>query len=173
MERQTEEKAQVSESNVAEDDTDAVRIMTIHASKGLEFPIVFLAGLNAKPNNESPAVLWHDKDSAEVRVGSGSKYFETAGYAPAKLREDAMQRLETDRLLYVAATRARDHLIASVFHIRDPKDRTHAERHEKNQCVAAECLYAISNEEPGLWKPALVSDKPSNRPTAIATARAD
>ncbi len=173
MERQAEEQAQVSESSVAEADADAVRIMTIHAAKGLEFPIVFLAGLNARPNNESPAVLWHGGDSAEVRVGAKSRYFETGGYESAKSREDAMQRLETDRLLYVAATRARDHLVASVFHIQAKNSKSHAERHLKNQCVPAECLYAISNQEPGLWKQAVVAEKSAPPPAAPAVATTD
>ena len=56
---QAEEGAQVQEHVVPEPDDDAVRIMTIHAAKGLEFPIVVLAGLNStRTGGSSAALLW-------------------------------------------------------------------------------------------------------------------
>ncbi|MPZ98415.1 MAG: AAA family ATPase [Dehalococcoidia bacterium] len=110
--RQAEEHARVLELVVPEPDDDAVRILTVHAAKGLEFPIVLMCGLNrGSPNNDAP-VLWHD-GRPEVRL---AKDVESVGYATAKTDEDDMQELERVRLLYVAATRARDHLVMSLFH---------------------------------------------------------
>ena len=53
---QTDENATVIETPAPEPDDDAVRILTIHGSKGLEFPIVVLAGLSSKPNTAGPSV---------------------------------------------------------------------------------------------------------------------
>ena len=50
-------------------DDDAVRVMTIHGSKGLEFPIVVLAGLerDVAPGQRPPAVLWREDGTPELR----------------------------------------------------------------------------------------------------------
>ena len=47
VEDQVNERARVTETPVPESDEDAVRVMTIHASKGLEFPVVVLTGINS------------------------------------------------------------------------------------------------------------------------------
>ena len=110
---QSEEGAQVQERVVPEPDDDAVRIMTIHASKGLEFPIVILVGLGALPWNHSSDVLWGDDGALEVSLGAT---LQTDGYETAQATSTELDRLEQERLLYVAMTRAQDHLVLSLFH---------------------------------------------------------
>src|SRR5581483_9497967 len=66
---QADEQATVIETPAPEPDDDAVRILTIHGSKGLEFPIVVLAGLSSKPNASGPSVLF-GPDRPEVAVGN-------------------------------------------------------------------------------------------------------
>jgi len=151
MELQAEEDALLTDTVVAERDDDAVRIMTVHASKGLEFPIVILAGLSAGSNREGPGLLWDAAGGPQVRAGNAEGPFVTAGFDDARSHDQAMDRLEKDRLLYVAATRARDHLVVSVYHSVAENAQPHAERHRENKCPAAECLYAIGSGAPGLW----------------------
>ena len=109
---QAEEDTQVIESVVPEEDHDAVRIMTIHAAKGLEFPVVVFAGLNSAPRSDAVPLLWHDDGRAEVRWRSG---LETPGFAVLRDRERDLERQEYVRRNYVAATRARDYLILSLY----------------------------------------------------------
>lgn len=94
---------------------DVVRLMTIHSSKGLEFPIVFVAGLNRKFNlmdlNKSYIL---DKE-----LGFGSKYIDPKLRItyPTLLQQVMKQKMKKEsiaeemRVLYVALTRAKEKLI--------------------------------------------------------------
>ncbi len=115
--RQADEGARVNESVAPEPDDPAVRILTVHGAKGLEFPIVILAGLNTVPSNQLAAVLW-GATGPEVRLGSdgAGTAVETLGYDACKVEEREHQAAERMRLLYVAMTRARDHLVVSLHH---------------------------------------------------------
>lgn len=119
MERRSVGEARDLESASLDDDEDAVRIMTIHGAKGLEFPIVILAGLGSRPNTSWPCLLM-DRDTrrAAVRIGSDDKNsrFTFGPYDDLKEAETAHLKAEEGRLLYVAATRARDHLLVSLYH---------------------------------------------------------
>ena len=121
MDRQRDENARVTETPVPETDEDAVRIMTVHGSKGLEFPVVVLTGLNGRRITRTGQVLFGRPDgtiasnSVEVKAGSGVQTFQTAGYEGLQMDEKAMLDDEHVRLLYVATTRAMDHLVLSMY----------------------------------------------------------
>ncbi len=93
---------------------DAVRLMTIHAAKGLEFPVVALADLGRQPNTQTPDLLV-DGD----RIGLRLVRLDGAGSTPAldydELCRERREREaeEEDRILYVAMTRARERLLLS------------------------------------------------------------
>ena len=89
--------------------TGVVRIMTMHASKGLGFPIVFLAGLESKINFDYPAVEQNvDLGLATCLYDFGAmSKADTLGYYALRLVNQSKQREEEMRLLYVAMTRAK------------------------------------------------------------------
>ncbi|MBV9599694.1 MAG: UvrD-helicase domain-containing protein, partial [Chloroflexi bacterium] len=123
LESRQREQYYDAESPVPDADEDAVRFMTVHGSKGLEFPIVILTGLGTATSRVGPQsvdlVPDYHADILNIRCGD----FLTAGYDRAT--EKAMYEAEQKRLLYVATTRARDHLVLSVFR---GKDACHATR---------------------------------------------
>ncbi|MGA3016223.1 MAG: UvrD-helicase domain-containing protein [Bryobacteraceae bacterium] len=98
-----------------EDSSDAVNVMTVHASKGLEFPAVFLAALDKGVKTDLPVVAFSRKYGLGARwrdPGTGDEkddLFQHALRGEWKKREDE----ESNRLLYVATTRAEEHLVLS------------------------------------------------------------
>ena len=95
------------------DPTGAVRVLSIHKAKGLEFPMVILAGLHkGTDKREDRIAVYQDWASGLVGVQVGD--YRTVGglYAAAKLAE--RQRAEERRILYVAMTRAKRRLILSA-----------------------------------------------------------
>ena len=111
---QRRDDVRATEVVLPETDDDAVEVMTVHGAKGLEFPIVVLAGLNRGSGGGGgrATVLW-DGGRPEVRIRRG---LETPGFDDLASREAGMERAQDLRLLYVAATRARDHLVVSLHH---------------------------------------------------------
>ncbi|HVD93831.1 MAG TPA: UvrD-helicase domain-containing protein [Vicinamibacterales bacterium] len=100
--------AQAGEAPILEEGSDGVRMMTVHKAKGLEFPIVILADLTCKLSR-AEAGRWLDPahNVCALKIG---------GWAPIDLllhdaEEAARDRAESQRLTYVAATRARDVLV--------------------------------------------------------------
>jgi ATP-dependent helicase/nuclease subunit A len=97
-----------------DDSADAVRLMSIHQSKGLEFPVVIIPDLHRQPDNRREwwALDRHRGLTLKVHDGRGRL---VAGSAFTTFNERAKRRdeFESMRLLYVAATRARDRLILS------------------------------------------------------------
>ena len=92
------------ESNAAIDAVDAVNLMTVHAAKGLEFPVVFVVNMARGTGNVR----------APIRVGFDAADEPAVSIADYQSERDedtqAREREETKRLLYVALTRARDRL---------------------------------------------------------------
>jgi ATP-dependent exoDNAse (exonuclease V) beta subunit len=120
--RQGEETARVAEAVLPETDVDAVRVMTVHAAKGLEFPMVILSGMSSQPRTSGGVrVLW-PASGYEVRLTKTVQTNDFENIAPV---DEQMDELERRRLLYVAATRARDHLVVSL-HRKDAGTPTNA-----------------------------------------------
>jgi ATP-dependent helicase/nuclease subunit A len=97
-----------------DDSADAVRLMSIHQSKGLEFPIVIIPDLHRQPDNRRDwwALDRHRGLTMKVLDGLG-KLIGGATFSSFWERAKRRDEFESMRLLYVAATRARDRLILS------------------------------------------------------------
>jgi len=125
LEHQKLKKIKESEAPVEEEGVDAVRIMTVHSAKGLEFPLVVLPKLEARKGSgrDGPPVLLVDRPeepgAPPSRVGLRYKATGDGGSLAGKafeyeqLEEEAKAREaeELRRLIYVAMTRAKSHLI--------------------------------------------------------------
>jgi exodeoxyribonuclease V beta subunit len=92
-----------------ETDAAAVQVVTVHASKGLEFPVVYVPFAWDRYEPKTPAILaYHDDDGTRVLHVGGQ---DDAGYQAARERHLHEQRGEDLRLLYVALTRARSQVV--------------------------------------------------------------
>jgi ATP-dependent helicase/nuclease subunit A len=94
---------------------DVVRVMTVHQAKGLEFPVVVLAGLCSDPPGYKAGEIMVGSDgrmAARIMVPSNSPDRPGWGPVDAIIEEQKRRKADEDiRVLYVAMTRARDQLI--------------------------------------------------------------
>jgi ATP-dependent helicase/nuclease subunit A len=99
------------ESNAIIDAADAVNLMTVHAAKGLEFPVVFIVNIGKGSGGSrddirvTPAPFAGDEDESGEPAVAISDHQD-----PADRDAEEKEHEETKRLLYVALTRARDRL---------------------------------------------------------------
>jgi ATP-dependent exoDNAse (exonuclease V) beta subunit len=122
--RQGEETSRVAEAVLPETDTDAVRVMTVHAAKGLEFPLVILSGMSSQPRSaHGVQLLWPPGGGYAVGL---NKQVQTNDFEAVKPVDEQMDAFERRRLLYVASTRARDHLVVSLHRSQRSRDSTKA-----------------------------------------------
>jgi ATP-dependent exoDNAse (exonuclease V) beta subunit len=162
---QGSEGARVVETVLPETDDDAVRILTIHGAKGLEFPVTIVSGMTTKAAGRRAGVelvFPHDRDTYAVRVSRRVTTEEFERYAPIDEQMDFHEKL---RLLYVAMTRARDHLVVSVHRLaKAPGD-------DNTKWTHSELVWHAAAEQPG-WEP-FVATADDLRPLARADVTAD
>jgi ATP-dependent helicase/nuclease subunit A len=117
-----EEALAESESRLMEEQSDAVRILSIHKSKGLDFPIVFVSGLGLKRRVRSKNLLMDPRQKRvfAIRAALRESSLTTPNWEKFAEEEKKREDAELIRLLYVGLTRARDHLILST-HTQDWK----------------------------------------------------
>ncbi len=141
-ELQSAEGARVAEAVLPETDDDSVRIMTIHGSKGLEFPITILSGLTTQAQRKRGGVqvIFPGDGEWVIRV---KKDLESLDFEKYAALDEQLGFHETLRLLYVAATRARDHLVVSTHH----KQRKNAAT-DLSKLTMAELIACVLDDAP-------------------------
>ena len=124
---EVQQEAEFDPEHAAQGTHDAVRLMSIHQSKGLEFPIVALAGLGRRFNLEDlrGAIILDEEYGLcpLVKRPGGGQSWPSLAYWLAARRQKRESLGEELRLLYVACTRACDKLLLSGV-----ASRTRAER---------------------------------------------
>lgn len=158
-----------------EEISNAVRIMSIHKSKGLEFPVVMVCGLGRKFNlQDVQARLLFHKD-----LGIGAKAFDMESRVisdtpkrlaiSAKLRQESIS--EELRILYVAMTRAREKLILTgivkpgATHDAHPGTQLPYRLLKKNNCYMDFLLQALAGRNAPVR---IINQSPASPPAAQA-----
>jgi len=119
MERLNRYEIDYGEGGGLSERDDAVRIMSIHKSKGLEFPIVFVAGLSKRFNqlDSKAGLILHP----ELGIGCDYVDYKMRTKVPTLVKTMVRQKIileglsEEVRILYVAMTRAKEKLIMSAY----------------------------------------------------------
>ncbi|HTL30938.1 MAG TPA: 3'-5' exonuclease, partial [Tepidisphaeraceae bacterium] len=99
------------ESNAIIDAKDAVNLMTVHAAKGLEFPVVFIVNIGKGSGGNRDDIRVTPAPFIDDQMDDGEAVVAISDHDnPADRDDDEKEQEETKRLMYVALTRARDRL---------------------------------------------------------------
>lgn len=105
----------LGQASIPSESEDAVRILTVHKAKGLEFPVVFMPDLGKRHNKADTAGRVLFEPSLGIVVDAVDElrqvYYPSLATLAAKDRMNRAMVAEELRVLYVALTRAREHLI--------------------------------------------------------------
>ena len=156
---QASESARVAETVLPETDDDSVRIMTIHGSKGLEFPITILSGMTTATAGRRGGVRIAFPPDGPVALSFGQGLV-TDEFEDFKPIDEQMGFHERLRLLYVACTRAKDHLVVSLHR----KARRSPPREERNLTTAELIASACAGLETATLPPGQEAMTPTAEP---------
>ncbi len=136
FDRVEKQKGDVETANEISENADVVRIMSIHKSKGLEFPICILADCSGRFNDDftKENVLLHPEFGIGLKRIDGYRKYETIPQKALRLAQLRSQRSEELRVLYVAMTRAKEKLVC-ILRDGNPHKR-----------IAEACSYALSEK---------------------------
>lgn len=158
------------EADTLDENADVVRIMSIHKSKGLEFPVVFVSGLSKRFNMQDA----NQSLIVDMDLGVAVDYVDSVrriknktlrrAVLSAKMKEDNLA--EELRVLYVALTRAREKLILTA--VLDKAD----EKWELSQMTGQEKLTYLDFCEAGSYMDFLLPILPKTG-IAVKTLRTE
>ena len=111
LNRVAEEGREEAESLIHDPGSDSVQLLTIHKSKGLEFPLVCLVNMGGQSRGVTRFMADRSKGYYYIKLGE----LVGMGVEEAEKREALRLEAEQIRLFYVAATRARDYLVLPRF----------------------------------------------------------
>jgi len=114
FERLIDEENKETEAAIESEMGNTVKLMTIHQSKGLEFPYVFVPDLSRRPNHDDLLIQFHSSFGLTCKVPSEDHTFlPSIRYQVCSEIEKELEREESVRVLYVAITRAEKKLFLS------------------------------------------------------------
>ena len=148
------------ESNAAIDAIDAVSLMTVHAAKGLEFPIVFVVNMGRGTGGFRAPIRVTDDVDGEASVAIADYQSEADEDVAAKERE------ESKRLLYVALTRARDRLYLSAT-VKDGVCRMGKGSLGEVLPASVRVRFTIAAAEDAIREPAPAIERPPAKPPPL------
>ncbi|HZI66991.1 MAG TPA: UvrD-helicase domain-containing protein, partial [Thermoanaerobaculia bacterium] len=125
---------ETGEPRAFEEEEEAVRILTVHKAKGLEFPVVYVADLATQTGAKNPTIVFGGSSRIwGTMAAMGGVAVETPGFREAKRENEDREQAEEKRLFYVAATRAKDLLVVSCWRpIRQTKTKGRTDARDRD-----------------------------------------
>lgn len=147
IERMKQNDTDLKPASKVSEYADVVRIMTVHKSKGLEFPVVFLADCGNKKSHFGSNLIIHEKTGAGLKVIDKKTFrkYNTVQYEASSCLQKMSDCSEELRILYVAMTRAREKLVLVAT---TPKDANELAL-ECAACVQGKTINPVAIEKAG------------------------